>query len=386
MAVTFGLANYNTGDQILDLPIMPGASWSAMLNKPDALSCKIDMRDADVLALDIPSATEPKLTVLFAQNDDGGILAWGVISDREWDDDARELTVNASGAGQYWNQRIIAPPTAESGEIILPDGSVSTAFDTDVDDVTLGSIGVALVEQALDWPGAPSSYVLPAPVADPGRKSGTYRLVDFKRVGAALADLTKRVGGPDFAFDARRDGTGLALEFVMRAGNPLLGRPVGSWPVGGPASPVSGLKVTDDGGAIATHVWMQAGKTDSKVIIARAQNDALLDLAKYPVLDLVDTTHTDVTEQATLDDYAEENALMASRVARKISFSVRGDGGEGEGGLALGQYRPGDWASLDVAAGNPYLGEGLIDLRITSMSGDETGQSIAIGCEIEVQS
>lgn len=388
MAVTFGLANYKTGDHILDLPTMPGASWGAFLNKPDSLSCEIDLRDSDVLALDIPSSTEPKVTTLFAQNDDGNILAWGVISDREWDNDARKLTINASGAGQYFNQRVIAPPGAETGEIVLPNGAVSTAFDTLINDVSLGSIGVALVEQALAWPGAPTAYVLPAPVADPGRTSGTYRLVDYKRVGPALSDLTKRENGPDFAFDARRDGTGLSLEYVMRAGEPLLGGFVGSWPIDGPQSPVTGLTVGDDGSDIATHVWMQSGRTDSKVLVSRAQNGALLALG-YPVLDFVDTTRTDVTLQPTLDAYAGENAMRASKLTRKISFTVRGDGGideDGNGGLALGQYRPGDWAALDVGVGNPYLTEGSIGIRITGISGDETGEFVTIGCEIGVMS
>lgn len=381
MAVTYGLANYKTGDHILDLPVAPGASWGAFLNKPDSLSCEIDLRDPVVRALDIPSSTEPKLTTLFAQNDDGNILAWGVISDRTWNNDTRKLTLNASGAGQYFNQRIIAPAGAATGEIVLPDGSVSTAFDTLINDVTLGSIGVALVEQALTWPGAPTAYVLPAPVADHGRTSGTYRLIDFKRVGPALSDLMQRENGPDFAFDAVRDGTGLSLEYRMRAGNPLLGQFVGSWPVDGPQSPVSELVVSDNGADLGTHIWMQAGKTDSKVIVARARNDALLDLG-YPVLDLVDTTRTDVTIQETLDTYAEENALRASALVRSLSFTVRGDGGEGEGGLALGQYRPGDFAQLDVAAGSPYLAEGSIDIRITAISGDETGEYVKIGCEV----
>ena len=157
MSVTYGLANYKTGDHILDLPVTPGASWGAFLNKPDSLSCQIDLRDPVVRAHDIPSSTEPKVTTLFAQNDDGNILAWGVISDRAWDNDTRKLTLNASGGWQYFNQRIIAPPSAESGTIVLPDGSVSPAFDTKYLNTTLGSIGIQIVEQALAWPGAPTA-------------------------------------------------------------------------------------------------------------------------------------------------------------------------------------------------------------------------------------
>jgi hypothetical protein len=54
----------------------------------------------------------------------------------------------------------------------------------------------------------------------------------------------------------------------------------------------------------------------------------------------------------------------------------------GDAALALGQYRPGDWAALDVSDGNLYLPEGAIGIRITGISGDETGNDIKIECEL----
>jgi hypothetical protein len=305
------------------------------------------------------------------------VLAWGVISSRTWDDDKRQLDIEASGGGQWFRQRIIAPPAAATAPLIDGDGAVVTTYDTTINDVSLGSIGVALVAQALSWPGAPTAYILPSAVPDVGRTSGTYRLVDYKTVGAALDDLSKREGGPDFAFDARLDSSRLGFEYLMRAGEPYLGRYVGDWVVGADQSPVTNLKIVDDGAALATHIWMQAGKTDSKVIVARAQNAALL-AAGYPTLDLVDTTHGDVSIQATLDAYANEHAIQSRRPFREVSFDVRGDAP----GLAVGSYRPGDWAALRIGASNLYLAEGDIGIRITSISGDETGETIKIGCEI----
>jgi hypothetical protein len=378
--VNYGLAEFHTGDRILALPVMEGASWASMLNKADSLSCSIDLRDPDVQALDIVSATEPEKTVLFAETPDGTILAWGVITgDREWNDDERSLAINAVGVrDNYFGRRIIAPPGAADGELFDIDGKVTTAYDTLINDVSLGSIGVALVEQALSWSGAPTAFELPAPIADVGRTSGTYRLVDYKSVASALDDLTKRAeGGPDFAFDARRTTSQLALEYVMRAGAPYLGTWVGSWAVGAEQSPVTGLRVVDNTTEVATHIWMQSGRTDSKVLIARARNDGLLGAAGYPVLDLVDTTHTDVVIQETLDEYAAENAELAAGPLRTYSFNVRGDATP-----ALGSYRPGDWVGLDVADGNLYLAEGRHEVRITAISGDETGTEVKIETQV----
>lgn len=375
MAVNFGIADFRTGDRVVDLPVLAGASWAAMLNKPDELSCTIDLRDPDVLALDPTSTTEPKKTVLFAEAPNGAILAWGVISEREWDEDARTLDLTASGGWQYFNQRIIAPAAAESGTIVLPDGKVTEVFDTKYAGTTLGSIGIELVAQALDWPGAPLAFDLPAP-DDGDHESELFRLVDFKTVGEAITDLTKREDGPDFAFDARRADNGIALVYRLRVGDPYFGDDVGSWPLGGPASPISGFKVTDDGGDIATHVWMQAGRTDSKVLVARSINTDLRDVSGYPVLDMVDTAHTDVTLQGTLDAYAAENAARASKVSRELKFKVKGNAS-----LALGQYRPGDWVRIDVPDRHPYL-RGDVPIRLLSIAGDETGTDVTIGCVV----
>jgi hypothetical protein len=376
MGVIYGVANFRDGSHVIDLPVKEGATWAAMLNRPDSVSCELDMRDRAIRSLDILSATEPRVSVLFASTEDGNVLAWGQITGpREWKDDERTLSLTALGGWQYFNGRIIAPPAAADGVVVLPNGKVTEAFDTKYVDTTLGSIGTQLIEQALAWPGAPAAFVVPAPVAG-DRESDTYRLVDYKSVGAALTDLTNRENGPDFAFDARRTAGGNALEFPVRVGDPYLGQDVGTWPIGGPASPVTGLVVTDDGSGLATHVWMQAGRTDSKVIESRVRNEQLI-AAGYPPMDLVDTSRTDVTLQATLDQYALENAIAASKLRRSLKFKVRGNA---EVGPKIGTYRPGDFAGLDVAAGHPYLAEGKIDLRIVGIKGDETGDTVEIEC------
>lgn len=375
-AVSFGLADFKTGSRILTLPVLEGASWAAMLNRPDTLSCSIDMRDPDVLALDIPSSTAPKKTVLFAEAPNGRILAWGRIGGRKWDDDARTLEIRAGGAWSYFDERIIAPAAAATAtDIILPDGSVNTAYDTTLSGLTLGSIGKRLVEQALAWPGAPEAFILPADVA--GTRTDTWRLVDYKRVGAALSDLTKREDGPDFAFDAQRTTDDLGLEYPMRVGEPLLGTEVGSWPLGGPEPVVTGFELDEDGAGLSTHVWMQSGRTDSKVLVAREVNDTLIDAAGYPPMDYVDTSRGDVTVQSTLDDYAREHSVARSTLTQTVTFSVKGSAD-----LALGQYRPGDWAALAIPAGHRFLAEGDIPLRILGISGDETGVDVKIACEI----
>lgn len=80
--------------------------------------------------------------------------------------------------------------------------------------------------------------------------------------------------------------------------------------------------------------------------------------------------------QGTLDGYASRLIAYGSRPFRELSFSVRADATP-----ALGQYRPGDTVTLDVPADHPYLVSSFL-VRITSISGDEAGLVVKIGCVI----
>ena len=381
--VSYALADFVTGGPILDLPVRERASWAAQLNRPDALSCSVDLNDPDTIALDLRSSSEPKKTVLLARTDDDVILAWGLIDSRDWDEDDRTLTLTAGGAwGSYFGKTIIAPPSARTAPLVVPDPGgpglfmVNPALSTSLSGLSLGTIGKRLVEQRLAWPGAPTAFDLPPDEAGIAERS--YAFADMKRTGAALTDLTNVEGGPDFAFDAQRAPDGLSLRYVMRAGTtaqPRLGADVGSWPLGG-LSPVTGLKVTDDGSSLASAAWLTAGKSAGAALVSRALNDGLVDDSGYSPLDEVDTSHGDVSVQATLDAYAARLIGYGAHPFRELSFSVRADAAP-----ALGTYRPGDIVTLDVPDGHPYLTTS-IPVRITSMSGGEAGLSVKIGCVI----
>ncbi len=380
--VSFGLVDFVTGGPILDLPVMEGASWAAQLNRPDALSCSVDMNDPDALALDLRASTEPNKTIIFARTDDDIILAWGLIPDdgRTWNEDTKTLDLSATGiSSSFFGNTIIAPASALTADLITLDGDgfpqVNPALDTSLSGWSHGTIGKKLVEQRLAFPGAPTVFDLPAD--EPGTRQQTYLFSAMKSIGSALDDLTKQEHGPDFAFDAQRGPSGLALRYVMRHGSeatPRIGTDVGVWGLG-PGSPITDLKVTDAAAAGASAGWMTAGKSAGAVLISRLLNASML-TAGYPPLDIVDTSHNDVSVQATLDSYNAENMRDASTPTRDLSFNVRADASP-----RIGQYRPGDTITLDVPEGHPWLTTS-IPIRITSIAGDETGLSVKIGCVI----
>jgi hypothetical protein len=383
--VSFGLADFVTGGPILDLPVMEGASWGAQLNRPDSVSCTIDMRDPDALALDLRSSSEPNKTIIFARTDSDVILAWGLIGDdgREWDEDAKTLTLSAAGIGSSWlGSCIIAPVAALTAPLITNDAEgfpqVNPALNTTIAGYSHGTIGKKLVEQRLAWPGSPSA-VFDLPPDEIGTRSQAWLFSSMKRIGSALDDLTKQEAGPDFAFDAARDSSGLGLRYVMRHGseaNPRIGTAAGIWSLGND-SPLIGFKATDAIAAGASAAWMTAGKQAGATLISRARNAAMI-AAGYPPMDIVDTSHSDVAVQATLDRYNGVNLANGATLTRDFTFSVRGDATPG-----LGGYRPGDTIKIDVPDGHPWLLPGQeLAIRITSISGDETGKVVKIGCVI----
>jgi hypothetical protein len=156
--------------------------------------------------------------------------------------------------------------------------------------------------------------------------------------------------------------------------NPRIGSDAGSWHLG-EGSPITGLKVKDAIAAGASAGWMTAGKQAGAALISRVLNPAPL-AAGYPPLDLVDTSHSDVSVQATLDAYNTENMRDAGTATRDLSFTVRADATP-----ALGSYRPGDTMMIDIPDGHPWLTTS-IPIRITSISGDEAGLDVKIGCVI----
>lgn len=381
--VSFGLVDFVTGGPILDLPVMEGATWSAQLNRPDAVSCKVDMNDPDALALDLRSSTEPNKTLIIARNDDDVILAWGLIPDngRKWDEDSRTLELSATGISSAWlGENIIAPASALTAQLITLDGEgfpqVNPALNTTLSGWSHGTIGKKLVAQLLAWPGAPSA-IFDLPADEVGTRSQTWGFASMKSVGSALDDLTKQEAGPDFAFEAVRSPSGIGLRYVMRHGSeakPRIGSDVGIWPLG-EGSPISGLSIADATAAGASVGWMTAGRQSGAALVSRVRNEALI-AAGYPPMAVVDTSRSDVSVQATLDSYNRENVRDAATTTRDLAFTVRADATP-----ALGQYRPGDTVALDVPEGHPWHTK-AIPIRITSIGGDETGLDVKIGCVI----
>lgn len=377
--VTYSLVDFVTGGPIIDLPVKKGASWSAQLGRPDSVSCSVNMRDAAARSLDLRAASEPNKALLLARTDEDNIIAWGLIGDdgRQWSEDKRSVELTASGIDETWlGRNPIAPATALTAALTVSDAEgfkiPNPALDTTISGVSHGTIGKRLVQQLVAWPGSPTIFEFPPD--EPGSRTETYAFASLKTVGSALSDLTKQEDGPDFAFLARREGIG--LRYVMVHGTeaqPRLGTHAGTWPISG-ITPVTGLDVADAVAAGASVGWMTGGKQSGDIIMSRVIAPSRI-ADGYAPFSIIDTSHTDVSVQATMDSYNRANVADAGKPIRDVAFVVRADASP-----SLGAYRPGDTVDLDVPDGHLWLPPGrTIRIRIMSMSGDEKGKTVKIG-------
>jgi hypothetical protein len=301
-----------------------------------------------------------------------------------------------------FDHRLIIPLLAKTIGVtgwLVPDPSDPTktmpnpALASSYAGIWLGTIAKRLVHQALSWTGGNLPIVFQPDEADGNADhQRNYEGTDFKLVGDALKDLTNVDGGPDIMFPARFTEDLLGIEWLMQVGT--VGRPqihsdsVVRWNVTAPLSPVSGLKVTEDASKMASISWASAGRDADTVVVSRQIDDTLTDLG-YPLMEVLDTSHTSVSEQPTLDKYARENLTAGQLPQETWSFDAEAypvDEGGHPAGPQFGSYSVGDFCELDFQKWDPATGVGDIyvqeggtkRMRIIGMSGDESGEKIAV--------
>jgi hypothetical protein len=140
--------------------------------------------------------------------------------------------------------------------------------------------------------------------------------------------------------------------------------------------------------------WMTGGRQTDDVLVARAYDPTLIDQG-YPLLELVDSSHTTVSEQATLDKWANQ-AVSDGRGSEDVwSFTVKAYPINDRVNPLARRLGRTTWATsarssslpYDPATGigDPYIAEGgTFRRRIVGISGDEQGEDIRIQCAAEV--
>lgn len=380
------LCDLVTGRQILDLPVLDG-SWSLTLNAPGQLDCTLNLEDPDIRALGLRNSSAPAKTVLAVVEHDVLVEA-GPIWARSYDRDNQKLKLSAKGVWTALDHRLVLPAAAATlpvDQFTIPDPSdnqgvkrmPNPAVATHISNIWLGTIAKQLVQQAFAWSGGTLPILFPPD--DVGTAQRAFEGAEFKSLGEAVRQMTQVDGGPDIMFSPQLTADRLGIQWVMRIGTPsqpMLSSSGGViFDMSVPESRITNLTVDEDATAMGSTSWATGGRAGDSVLVSRASETAHLN-AGYPLLEVLDSTHSDVVVQATLDTYAQENLSYGSGPVEIWKFNV-----ELEGSPEFSEYTVGDFVQVIVGkTTDPYLVPGTYTHRIVSLAGDHRSTTVQVGC------
>lgn len=347
------------------------ASWSVGINEAEDIKVTIDLNDPREVGRNWRNIVDAsKSGIAVEQN---GRWYGGQILPKDWDEDDQSLTVTAKGILSWLGVMFVGPPAAETAVIINPTTKLANAaLNTTYSGVDLGTIIKKLVQQACSWSGAGIPIMYQADRA--GTATRTYEFLDFKTVASAITDISEVIGGPEFRFELRQtDETHLGWLLVTgtEAAPLLQSSTVHTWDSAALIPSATGVSESSDPSEMADISFATGGRTDDTAMVARAVSTKLRD-AGFLLRMKLDSTHSDVKIQATLNGYAAEGLRTGSKEIKFRKFSAKAD-------LApfLNEYYPGDLCTVNVE-GSGYLPAGAPVRRIAKISGDESGEFIEI--------
>ncbi|ROP78333.1 hypothetical protein EDF18_0979 [Frigoribacterium sp. PhB107] len=360
------IGDLRTGRKLQDVSVL-SATWAKQLNAAGTISITVTLRDPDLVRLGLRNVATPGKSFLAVVENDV-VMEAGPIWTHDYDRDAGTLKLTAAGLWSYFDHRVLIP--------VLAAGQSPVGADTNLSGLWLGTIAKRIVQQARAHTGGNVPVVFQADEA--GTSERKYLGADLALVGDRLEDITNVIGGPDIDFAPRFTADRLGIEWVMRVGTAaqpqLSSTRTHVWDLAVPEPSVRGLQVKRTAERMVGRAWATGGRTDDVVMTARYENPTLT-AAGYPLLEAVDSSHSSVSVQSTLDGYAAEAARTGYKPIEFWSFEV-----DATATPRVGTYQVGDYSRTKIK-GDPYVPDNVTDgylRRIVAMSGDEQGRWIKV--------
>lgn len=381
--IRFLIGDLLTGRRIQNLPIIAGTgSWSEVLNDAGEISCTVSLKDAVIRRLGLfQSASVGKafLAAISGQT----VLNAGPIWFHDFSDDESTLKLTAAGMWSYFDHRVLLPVLAGRNPT---DATTDTRYSlpvTDPDDpgypwpsdtsASLHDIARGYVAQAQTWTHGNVPVILPAPIA--GSDERWVKGSDLAFVGERLSQITQVDAGPDIMFTPQLTTDLQGIQWPMRIGTPteprLFSPQRQKFQVGVSKSSVSKMRVTVDGTGIAAQAFASGGRTDDVALIA-VSTDTTLGAAGYALTEAVDSSHSTVSDPATLQVYSDEIVMQGEKPSTVFSFDH-----DLSGHPYLEGFNAGDFADVTVR-GNSYLPDDTYPMRVMSRQGDEQARKVSL--------
>lgn len=372
------IGDLRTGRRLVDLPVTSG-SWNTNIFEPDSVDCTLDLRDSDLRTLSLRQSTAPAKNFLGVVEGDK-ILACGPIWTRKYSRDNGLLRITAKGIESIFDHRTILPSLAAEYDVtkwIIPDPATPSktmpnpALRTLFTDISLGSIAARLVEQALAWTNGYLPISTPANVidTDPNHRR-TYQGTELKNLGDALRQLTGVEDGPEIRFAPRYSPDKLGVVWDMLVGDPtttmITSTSEPRWDLSAQKSSAYGLEIDENGTSMGSLGWFTGGRSEDTYLLERAFNDFLVKNG-YPLMEMVDSSHTSVSRRDTAQSYAKKMVKSGLSPVETWSLKVKAypiDEDEDElvrTGPWIDSYNVGDFARIKIDPYSPGVDRGLPD-------------------------
>lgn len=357
-----------SGAVIGELPLAEEPNWSRQLNGSGSISVKTIAGAAGVPA--VSSLREYsaglKYGVALVWNKSNWISTLGPIVSASYDDGSDSVQFGAVDMWGMLNRRVLANSAWTPGTRIT-----DTSADIIYPNSSLHDIAIGIVRHGLDQPSGTLNIDTPA-LDSLGGNTRTYQGYDCVSIGQRLQELTQVQMGPDIDFQGYFSAPGI-IRVQLLVGSPNIVQPGSSvvWDYGSGLQQVS---VDADSSNLATRVTAKGSGTGYDMITSTV-TDLTLPPVGWPIADFIDSGHTSVSEQTTLDQYAASDLYLYGRPVEKWSVVVRSDVAPG-----LGEYQPGFYAKFNMQ-NHVWIPDGAYFQRILSLGSGSDGNTVALGLE-----
>lgn len=382
-----------TGRVAAWIPLADQPTWERGLNIAGSWSVPV--------ALDNRRMTKDELTAVSEEWD----WSWAIVQGNyihqagpvlgeEFDDNGNDTTIPGVGLLQLLVERRVLLNAARASVGVINEIDADFAFGTgstsekgapipaDRQNLALQTVIKRLFQNALAEPGGDLPIDLPSEEYA-GSTQRDYPGYELGMVGARVLEITQVDGGPELELVPYFTST--ARGFVRH--RLLVGTPANNGRLGN----LTYAHVWDSGkglvrvpfsrnGAQRTdRVWEKGSGTDRAIQTGFAQDlDGVSTgpgAGTRPLLESVGTTHTNASEDETLQGYADGDLVNGRRSTLTLKATVRTDGFDGQGKRTrsprLIEVAPGDTGTLNITR-HRRLPDGEYEVRILRIRGSRT--------------
>lgn len=324
-----------------DLPVVGIPSFERQINQPGSISISILVGDPSVPdSATLRSFLTPlrySLAIVYGTY----IAQAGPIMSNTFDDSTGQLRVDAGGLWALLNHRAVVNPSV----VLAPTKTgkyldVSSSNDTNYTSVALHDVAAHLVADSIGRTNGALPVDIPSYVG--GTLTQSYPFYSLTSLGQALQDVTQQDAGPDLDFAPYFDNANPGyIRWNARVGNPLLGGSVIplAWDYG---SSNSLLSTDTNGQNLSAGVFVKGSSSGDQSQISYAADTSLI-AAGWPLTEMVDSSHSQITDPTALQGVANADISLYKRPVETWQATVRMDTPP-----LFGAYDPGATAVFNV--------------------------------------